>query len=64
VVSVPELRRYAGMDATPDHLVTASFRFLLDREPRESILRGFRLSEIERYFPEFPRLIGSYLGDQ
>lgn len=35
----------------PEELVTASFRFLLQREPRESILRRFDLAVIERYFP-------------
>ncbi len=37
----------------PSELVRASFQFLLEREPKESILRRFALSEIERYFPEF-----------
>lgn len=41
-----------GADA-PDRLVEASFRFLLEREPRESILRAFELSVIGRYFPEW-----------
>jgi hypothetical protein len=34
-----------------------SFRFLLAREPKESILRSFGLSTIVRYFPEFEREI-------
>ena len=42
----------AGAEA-PDRLVEASFRFLLEREPRESILRRFELSAIGRYFPEW-----------
>ncbi len=42
-------------------LVEASFRFLLDREPKESILSSFDLSAIERYFPEYPNRIGDYL---
>jgi hypothetical protein len=36
-------------------VVEASFAFLLEREPRESILRSFDLSEISRYFPEYER---------
>jgi hypothetical protein len=39
--------------ATVDELVRASFVFLLDREPRTSILRSFDLPAIERYFPEY-----------
>jgi hypothetical protein len=40
-------------DADPDGLVRASFAYLLEREPREQILRSFELSEIARYFPEW-----------
>jgi hypothetical protein len=35
-------------------LVVESFYFLLEREPKESIMRSFELSIIERYFPEYP----------
>lgn len=42
-------------------LVEASFRFLLDREPKESILREFELGVITRYFPEYREKIESYL---
>jgi len=38
----------------PERLVRASFGFLLEREPRSSILRRFELLEIGRYFPEYP----------
>jgi hypothetical protein len=37
----------------PDRLVSASFAYLLAREPREAILRSFDLSIIERYFPGY-----------
>jgi hypothetical protein len=33
------------------------FAFLLDREPKESILRRFDVSVIARYFPEFEKTI-------
>ena len=36
-----------------DTLVEASFRFLLAREPKESIMRSFELPVIARYFPEY-----------
>jgi len=41
--------------------VAAAFRFLLDREPKESILRKFDLGLISHYFPEFEREFSSYL---
>jgi hypothetical protein len=40
--------------ATPETLVEASFRFMLEREPRESILRSFELPIIGRYFADYP----------
>lgn len=39
--------------ATPEALVAASFRFLLEREPRESILQRFELPVISRYFADY-----------
>ena len=49
--------------ATPEQLAEASFRFLLEREPKESILRSFEMSVIARYFPEYERRIGDYLPE-
>jgi hypothetical protein len=40
---------------TPERCLEAAFRFLLDREPKESILRRFDVTEISRYSPEFER---------
>jgi hypothetical protein len=48
--------------APPEKLIEAAFRFLLDREPKESILRGFDVSVIGRYFPEFEREVAGYLA--
>lgn len=56
-----DVQRYAP-DATPEELVEASFRFLLEREPKESILRKFELPVIERYFPEYAARIAGMLG--
>lgn len=39
--------------ATPEALVAESFRFLLEREPPESILRRFELPIIGRYFGDY-----------
>ncbi len=41
----------------PRELVRLSFEFLLDHEPKESILSQFDLSLIRRNFPQFDREI-------
>lgn len=38
---------------SPEAFLQACFRFLLAREPKESILPAFAVSVIPRYFPEF-----------
>jgi hypothetical protein len=43
-------------------IVPAAFRFLLDREPKESILGHFDVTAISRYFPEFYRELPRYLS--
>ncbi len=50
----------AGSDA--ETLIRESFRFLLEREPKESILSRFELPVIGRYFPEYPDEIRRRLG--
>ena len=52
-VSRHDLRRLARQDEEPAAFVRRCFEFLLDREPKESILRRFDVAEIGRYFPEF-----------
>lgn len=47
--------------ATPEALIEAAFRFLLDREPKEAILARFDVSVIPRYFPEFETRLPTYL---
>ena len=42
-----------GGRVPPEALVRESFGFLLEREPKEAILRRFDLSVIGRFFPEF-----------
>jgi hypothetical protein len=56
-VSPAELARFGPGASDPTDLVRRSFEFLLAREPKESILRTFDLSVIERYFPEYGREI-------
>lgn len=41
---------------TPEELIRRSFDFLLEREPKESILREFEISAIGRYFPEYEEI--------
>lgn len=43
----------AGTETPVGRLVEKSFEFLLQREPKESILRSFNLPLIGRYFPEY-----------
>jgi len=52
-----EHARLAGATGEPEELIRKSFEFLLEREPKESILGGFDLSVIGRYFPEYEREI-------
>ena len=49
--------RLAGGAAQPEELIRKSFEFLLEREPKESILARFDLSVIRRYYPEYEREI-------
>jgi hypothetical protein len=55
-VSSKDFGRWAH-GRTADQLVADSFAFLLEREPKESILREFDLSVITRYYPEYERAI-------
>ena len=47
--------RLTGGKHTPERCLEAAFRFLLEREPKESILARFDVRDIGRYFPEFDR---------
>lgn len=60
-LSQQDYRRLTGGRCTPQACVKAAFRFLLDREPKESILPRFDLMVIARYFPEFQRALPGYL---
>lgn len=48
--------------ASPEDLVRASFEFLLEREPRDSIMRSFDLPIIGRFFADYPDEIRRRLG--
>jgi hypothetical protein len=47
---------------TPERCLEPAFRFLLDREPKESILGRFDVAAISRYFTEFEREMPRYLS--
>lgn len=51
------VERLSRPGESPEDLVSRCFAFLLEREPKESILAEFELPVIERYFPGFEREI-------
>jgi hypothetical protein len=53
-VSDDEWDRFGKSFETREELVDASFKFLLDREPTESVLRSFELGVLAHYFPDYP----------
>jgi hypothetical protein len=56
-VTQADLDRLDPGASDPTDLVRRSFEFLLEREPKESILRTFDLPVIGRYFPDYERTI-------
>ncbi len=60
-LSEDDLQRL-GAGASPQRLLEECFRFLLEREPKESILSSFELPVITRYFPEYPEEIRARLS--
>jgi hypothetical protein len=57
-LSGSDLERLGG-GRSPEAFVSDCFAFLLEREPKESILRSFDVSVIGGYFPEFEREIAA-----
>ena len=52
-VSPADVARFARGHG-PQELLEESFRFLLEREPKEAILPKFQLPVIARYFSDYP----------
>jgi hypothetical protein len=50
-----------GAGVEPATCIRAAFAFLLEREPKESILDQFDVTVISRYFPEFEDAFPGYL---
>jgi hypothetical protein len=48
-----DCERISAGKIEPAELIRRSFEFLLENEPKESILARFDLSVIARYFPSF-----------
>jgi hypothetical protein len=63
-VTIPaeDADRYAASGVGLDRCVEAAMAFLLDREPKESILGAFDIQVIRRYFPEFDEAFPAYLA--
>ena len=59
-ISAADAARYSAGE--PARIVEAAMAFLLDREPRESILPQFDIAVIRRYFPEFDEAFPAYLS--
>lgn len=45
--------RLTGGTSDPSELVHKAFEFLVEREPKEAILRSFNITDIGKYFPDF-----------
>ena len=52
-----DLERLGSGYESPETFIRACFEFLLQREPKESILSSFDVSVISSYFPEFEERI-------
>ncbi len=54
--------KLTGGRASTEELLLLSFEFLLEREPKESILRSFDLPLIGYYFPEYEGTVTARLS--
>jgi hypothetical protein len=61
-LSREDYERWGTNDSDPTGFIRRCFEFLLEREPKESILSRFDVSVIRRYFPEFDREIQRLKG--
>jgi hypothetical protein len=56
-LSKADFDRWGTNSPDPAGFIRRCFEFLLEREPKESILSRFDVSDIRSYFPEFDREI-------
>jgi hypothetical protein len=61
-ISREDLQRLTTPEEAPESFLRRCFRFLLEREPKESILDRFDIRTISLYFPEFPSEIAPSLS--
>jgi hypothetical protein len=61
-IEADQAQRWAKIGAEPSDCVKAAMQFLVDREPKESILSAFDMRVIRRYFPEFDDALPVYLA--
>jgi hypothetical protein len=57
------LQRFTDGKTPAEELVRRSFEFLLEHEPKESILSEFKLDVIGQYFPQYEREIKRRLAN-
>jgi hypothetical protein len=55
-------QQLTGGTVTAARCIEAAFQFLLDHEPKESILSRFDVTVISSYFPAFDQKLGGYLS--
>jgi hypothetical protein len=60
-VEANDAERWAKLGVEPSRWAEAVMRFLLDREPKESIMSAFDMRVVRRYFPEFDEAFPRYL---
>jgi len=56
-LNLKDCQKLTGGTTEAERLIRNSFQFLLEREPKESILARFDLSTISRYFPDYEKEI-------
>ena len=61
-IEANEAQRWKKLDAAPSRCVEAAMRFVMDREPKESILNAFDTNGVRRYFPRLDDAFPSYLA--
>jgi hypothetical protein len=62
IVQSEDATHWVKLGAKPLLCIEAAMRFLLDREPKDSILGAFDMGVIRRYFPEFGDALPRYLA--
>ncbi len=57
-------QKLTGSKISPEELIKKSFQFLLQKEPKEAILKEFNLKIISSYFPEYKEFINREVNKQ